>query len=109
VYSVILSSGFVTFNISSTNVPLGTVTFTSTIPSALNSSALIYSSLFASSVITTVGAVLAVISKIAEPLPSSDTFPSSSVIIAITSIISPSFGGGNSNDNPSSIISWSTI
>ncbi|XPS40129.1 hypothetical protein ACN2C3_00010 [Aliarcobacter butzleri] len=62
---VVVPSGFLTFNVSPTFASVGTVIVTSTFPS--NSAFEISPSLFASSVITTVGASVAVVSNTALP------------------------------------------
>ncbi|MDN5087662.1 hypothetical protein O8C74_11425, partial [Aliarcobacter butzleri] len=87
---VVVPSGFLTFNVSPTFASVGTVIVTSTFPS--NSAFEISPSLFASSVITTVGAGVAVVSNTALSFPSAEVFPALSVIVALTVIVPPSAG-----------------
>ncbi|XPS40135.1 hypothetical protein ACN2C3_00040 [Aliarcobacter butzleri] len=87
---VVVPSAFLTFNVSPTFASVGTAIVTSTFPS--NSAFEISPSLFASSVITTVGAGVAVVSNTVLSLPSAEVFPALSVIVALTVIVPPSAG-----------------
>ncbi|BDA14942.1 hypothetical protein KAM339_034830 [Aeromonas caviae] len=95
-----------TVSTSPTTAPAGSVTCTPTVP--LISVRLMVPSLSVSSVMTTVGAAVAVVSPItALSWPSGETLPALSVRVAFTSMLPPSAGRGYSKvRNLPSICAW---
>ena len=83
----------VTISVSPATAVPGNVTATSTLPD--NSLLLISASLLASSVMTTVGASEADVSRCAVSDPGAETLPAASVNVAVTVIEPPSAGGTN--------------